>query len=60
MHIVLEIVKSVDDEVLGFVLWPLAAFSKRYAYPKLVGKMASGATATGSILDAKYTVRWAS
>ena len=29
MHIVLEIVKSVDDEVLGFVLWPLAAFSTR-------------------------------
>ena len=40
--------------------WPLAAFSKSFAYPRLVGKMAAGAQYSGSILDAKYVVRWVS
>jgi hypothetical protein len=38
--------------------WSLAAPSKRILVPRMVGKMASGATSTGQCLDTKLAYRW--
>jgi hypothetical protein len=40
--------------------WPLAAPTKRFLVPKLVGKMQAGAVSSGEILDTTLVVRWVS
>jgi hypothetical protein len=42
----------------GWSDWPLAAPTKEFLMPMMVGKMEAGATLTGSTLDTKLSMRW--
>ena len=42
----------------GWTDWPLAAPTKELLVPHIVGKMASGAVYSGSMLDTRLGVRW--
>lgn len=44
--------------VNGWTAWPLAAPTKRFLLPKMVGKMEAGPISSGEVLDTKLVVRW--